>query len=32
LDVRSPTSGGTMLIVQLPIANALAQVGESEST
>jgi signal transduction histidine kinase len=32
LDVRSPTSGGTMLIVQLSIANALAQVGESEST
>jgi signal transduction histidine kinase len=32
LDVRSPKSGGTMLIVQIPIANALAQVGESEST
>jgi len=32
LDVRSPASGGTMLIVQIPIANALAQVGEPEST
>jgi signal transduction histidine kinase len=32
LDVRSPPSGGTMLIVQIPIANALAQVGEPEST
>jgi signal transduction histidine kinase len=32
LDVRSPTSGGTMLIVQIPIANALAQVGEPEAT
>jgi signal transduction histidine kinase len=30
LDVRSPASGGTMLIVQIPIANALAQAGESE--
>ncbi|MDP9009231.1 MAG: CHASE3 domain-containing protein [Pseudomonadota bacterium] len=32
LDVRSPASGGTMLIVQIPIANAVAQVGESEAT
>jgi signal transduction histidine kinase len=30
LDVRSPASGGTMLIVQIPIANAINQVGESE--
>jgi signal transduction histidine kinase len=30
LDVRSPASGGTMLIVQVPIANAVNQVGESE--
>ncbi|MEA3161917.1 MAG: hypothetical protein QOD95_3465 [Gammaproteobacteria bacterium] len=30
LDVRSPPSGGTMLIVQIPIANAIAQVGEPE--
>ncbi len=29
LDVRSPASGGTMLIVQIPVANAVAQVGES---
>jgi signal transduction histidine kinase len=32
LDVRSPASGGTMLIVQIPIANAIAQVGEPEPT
>ena len=32
LDVRSPSSGGTMLIVQIPIANALAQVSESAPT
>jgi signal transduction histidine kinase len=32
LDVRSPASGGTMLIVQIPIANALAQIGEAEPT
>ena len=32
LDVRSPTSGGTMLIVQIPIANAIAQVGEPAPT
>ncbi len=31
LDVRSPASGGTMLIVQIPIANALAHVGEPEA-
>ena len=32
LDVRRPASGGTMLIVQIPIANAVAQVGESAPT
>jgi signal transduction histidine kinase len=32
LDVRSPASGGTMLIVQIPIENAIAQVGESAPT
>jgi signal transduction histidine kinase len=32
LDVRKPASGGTMLIVQIPIANALAQVSESAPT
>jgi signal transduction histidine kinase len=32
LDVRSPDSGGTMLIVQIPIANAIAQVSEPEPT
>jgi signal transduction histidine kinase len=32
LDVRSPPSGGTLLIVQIPIANAIAQVGEPEPT
>jgi len=32
LDVRKPTSGGTMLIVQIPNANAVAQVGESSPT
>jgi hypothetical protein len=30
--VRSPSSGGTMLIVQIPVANALAQVSESAPT
>lgn len=30
LDVRSPPSGGTLLIVQIPIANAIAQVSEPE--
>ena len=28
LDVRSPASGGTLLIVQIPIRNAIAQVAE----
>jgi signal transduction histidine kinase len=32
LDVRSPTAGGTLLIVQIPIANAIAQVVEPEPT
>jgi signal transduction histidine kinase len=32
LDVRKPASGGTMLIVQIPIANAVAQVSESAPT
>jgi signal transduction histidine kinase len=32
LDVRSPASGGTLLIVQIPIANAIAQVGEAAAT
>jgi signal transduction histidine kinase len=31
-EVRSPASGGTMLIVQIPIANALVQISETEST
>jgi signal transduction histidine kinase len=29
LDVRSPASGGTLLIVQVPIGNAVAQVSEA---
>jgi signal transduction histidine kinase len=29
LDVRNPASGGTMLIVQIPIKNALAQISEA---
>src|SRR6201996_4998771 len=29
LDVRSPASGGTLLIVQIPIANAVAQISET---
>jgi signal transduction histidine kinase len=32
LDVRSPAAGGTMLIVQIPVANAIAQVSEAEPT
>jgi signal transduction histidine kinase len=42
LDVRQPASGGTMLIVQIPVANAIAadaialdagaQAGEPAST
>jgi hypothetical protein len=28
LDVRSPASGGTLLIVQIPIGNAIAQAAE----
>jgi signal transduction histidine kinase len=32
LDVRSPAAGGTMLIVQIPIANAVIQVSEPEPT
>jgi signal transduction histidine kinase len=32
LDVRKPASGGTMLIVQIPIANAVEQVSESAPT
>jgi signal transduction histidine kinase len=32
LDVRSPASGGTMLLVQIPIAKAIAQVCEPEPT
>jgi signal transduction histidine kinase len=32
LDVRSPTSGGTLFLVQIPIANAIAQAGEPEPT
>ena len=32
LDVRGPASGGTMLIVQIPVANAVAQVSEPEAT
>jgi signal transduction histidine kinase len=30
LDVRSPASGGTLLIVQIPIASAITQVSEPE--
>jgi signal transduction histidine kinase len=32
LDLRSPTSGGTMLIVQIPTANAVTQIGEAAPT
>lgn len=32
LDVARPTAGGTLLIVQIPIANALARVNESAQT
>jgi signal transduction histidine kinase len=32
LDVRSPPSGGTLLIVQIPIANAIALISEPEPT
>jgi signal transduction histidine kinase len=31
LDVRSTTSGGTMLTVHVPIANALIPIGEAEA-
>jgi signal transduction histidine kinase len=30
LDVRSPASGGTMLLVQIPIANAIEQASEPQ--
>jgi signal transduction histidine kinase len=32
LDVRNPATGGTLLIVQIPIANAIAQIGEAAPT
>jgi signal transduction histidine kinase len=32
LDVRSPPSGGTLIIAQMPVANALANVSEPEAT
>jgi signal transduction histidine kinase len=32
LDLTSPRSGGTMLIVQIPVANALLQVSESAAS
>ena len=32
LDVKSPASGGTLLIVQIPIGNAVAQVSEAAPT
>jgi signal transduction histidine kinase len=32
LDVRSPASGGTMLVVQIPTANAVLKVSEPEPT
>ncbi|HEY2464108.1 MAG TPA: CHASE3 domain-containing protein [Steroidobacteraceae bacterium] len=32
LDVRKPASGGTMLIVQVPISSAVAQVSEPAPT
>jgi len=32
LDVRCPASGGTMLVVQIPTANAVLKVSEAEPT
>ena len=32
LDLRSPASGGTVLVVQIPITNAVTQISETEST
>ena len=32
LDVRNPASGGTMLIVQIPVANAVTRIGEPAPT
>ena len=32
LDVRSPASGGTVLVVQIPITNAVTQISETETT
>jgi signal transduction histidine kinase len=32
LDVRGPASGGTMLVVQIPVANAVLQASEPEAT
>jgi signal transduction histidine kinase len=32
LDVRSPASGGTMLIVQIPVAKAVSQISEPAPT
>jgi signal transduction histidine kinase len=32
LDVRSQASGGTMLIVQIPVASAVLQVSESAAS
>lgn len=32
LEARGPASGGTLLVVQIPIANAVAQVSETEPT
>jgi signal transduction histidine kinase len=32
LDLRNPSSGGTMLIVQIPTANAVAQISEPAPT
>jgi signal transduction histidine kinase len=32
LDLRNPSSGGTMLIVQIPTANAVSQIGEPAPT
>jgi len=31
-EVRAPSAGGTMLVVQIPVANAVHQVSEAEPT
>ncbi|MEA3172628.1 MAG: hypothetical protein QOF42_39, partial [Gammaproteobacteria bacterium] len=32
LDVRSPATGGTILVVQIPAENAVVPISELEST